>query len=271
MLLACPFRAVFRGQSVTRLHAILAGAATLIWAFALSSGPHDIQIDCLDTRSGQCWIVHGPGGSSALIVCASQQAGDRGGEQVAAQALRRMGMNSLDLFLTMGRSRAAGEWGRALQTEASIRTAVAPPGTPTPGISWRPVRPGGEMALPDGLILRTFGDARGYSMVLVQGPGASIALVDHLSAATTAALQDEKPGALVLSRSASHSPAEALGSYAPEVAVVHTGRARNDRADFSLIKLLEARCRKVYQTGFNGGITIRSDNSRYRIYVTRSD
>ncbi|MCC6485088.1 MAG: hypothetical protein IT209_09615 [Armatimonadetes bacterium] len=250
---------------------LAAGIAALVAVYFATRSGTEFRVDCLDTGGGQCWLVHGPHSSTAIVLCASQPFLDKGAQYVALPALRRAGVNAVDVFLALGYSRTAEQWVETLQNSVRIHDILAPDAPSSSALRWRRIRAGQSLVLNSGLRLRTVADGAASSAVIVRGRSASVALVERLTSSVAAALLKEQPGALVLSRGASQSDGRELGGYRPDIVVIHTGRTTQNRANLALVKTLDARSQRLYQTGYSGGVTICAEARRFRVYTTRAE
>ena len=262
-----------------RLIAAAAIAASVVALWTLRPPARTVRVECVDMGAGQCWIVRGPGGSRVVINCGRLAGGTDGPGSAAAavNALVRSGTNSIDCLIATRADADACSGIKALAKEFRVRKAVAPADAlealrgSVPELDWQPVRPGGAVATADGLMLSLAGSGQSVEAIVVEMPPTSIALIDRLSPETTRQLAAEALAALVLGFQASRGDPSALGALEANAAVLHSGRSRDQWADYGLLKTLQDRCERVWQTGRNGGITLQANGRVIRAVVTHGD
>ncbi len=254
--------------------AAIAAAAVALWT--LRPPARTVRVECVDVGAGQCWIVRGPGGSRVVINCGRLAEGPDSAA-AAVNALVRSGTNSIDCLVATRAEPDACSGVKALAKEFRVKTAAAPADAlevlrkSVPELDWQPVRPGGAIATVDGLMLSLAGSGQSVEAILVEMPPTSIALIDRLSPETVRQLAAEAPAALVLGFQASRSGPSALGALHANAAVLHSGRGRGQRVDYGLVKTLQDRCERVWQTWRNGGITLQANGRVIRAVVTHGD
>lgn len=259
----------------TRL-GLLALAACVGALWALRPSARWVQVQCVDVGAGQSWIVNVRGGGSVVVNCGRCE--DPGRAAVATEgALARSGRNSIACLIATRTDSdgcsAAGELAERLRIGKAIVAArgLAAARRSAPNLVWQSARPGGSIVTADGLTLTLLGAGGDVEAIVVECPPTSIALIDRLSPATVRQLVAAAPSAIVLGYSASRGEASGLGDLRADAAVLHSGTSRTEWADYGMLKTLQDRCERVWQTRKNGGIVLRADGRVIKATVTRPD
>ncbi len=235
--------------------------AVVVLIFVGSRREAILRLDCVDISRGQCWIVYGTGGSVAVVNCGSERWSSA---RSVADALRRSGVNKIDAFFATRFEPDAFAGLADLRDEFPIGGVYGPSSRGREATS---TAPGSKAILPDGTTLRLVGANGQITAIVIDHKQINLALVDRLDDRTVDQLGRLRPSVLILGYRASHNGAE-LGALSPDVAVLHSGRSRREWADLGLVKNLEGVCGRVYQTGRNGGVILRSDGRRLEVRVT---
>ncbi len=255
-----------------RLPVLVIACILLAWLWAWATAPlrRGLVFECPDAGAGQCWIVQGPGGGAVLVNCGSADASARPG-QTAVRTLARLGVNRLEAVLLTRPAPDAASGVRDVLREFPCDTLLGAGDTSAlpSALGWQPLRPGTKLRLRDGLQLEAVGRGGEVECVTVEWRQARVALVDRLSPECGRRLAEFRPQVVALSYSASREPAGLPHGLAPAVAVLSSGRSRATWADYGLRRSLEGAADRVFNTGRDGGVSIRIRGGRVEVRTAR--
>jgi beta-lactamase superfamily II metal-dependent hydrolase len=240
-----------------------------LWAWATAPLRGGLVLECPEVGAGQCWILLSPAGSAVVVDCGSLDASARPAA-AALRALARRGVNRLDavVLTRTGPDVDSGvsELLREIPCGAMIGAAGA--GVPT-GPARRELRPGAMVRVREGLTLEAYGAGEQVECLAVRWRRARVALVDRLSPGCRRFLESFDPHVLALGHAASRTRVELPAGIAPAVAVLSSGRARAEWADYGLRRALQAVAGRVCITGRDGGVSILIRGDRVEVRTAR--
>lgn len=261
------------------MNRVLAGAAAfaaVAWGWAFWPASALVRVECLDVGPGQCVVVTAGGGASAVINPGIETAAEGGGDGSisANKALARAGVNSLDaVVLTRLDADAASAVDGILKEHPEAAVVVGTDDVAAAGHTWKGARisalaDGGVVDLRGKLRMRPISSGGSLEGLLWAHGDVTAAFVDG-SIQESQTLRAARPAVVICSYRLSRSAEKLEGPADGTSVVLHSGRRRDQWANFGLDRSLKQQGCSVHNIGRDGGAVFRMRPRRVEMITVR--